>query len=583
MAEKITGKAAQFVFNAESLYRSGSDLSLVKEVTRYEDDEGNIREERSIRTILDQPRKFYLTKKGMRNHEQKKGNERMENLDAYECTQSALATTVNRALNYPCGERPVMSRLGESQYLYGSDVNITTIIKHDLDELYTERYGLYKPFATRAMLDYETDMNYGTEAIIMGSLTMEEDVYLAVTRDYIEGIAPSEEEVTRKFLTAADDQIKEYIEARNITFHVSYHDNEMGVVEKLMGKAHELQPDFLAIWNMKFDIVKMLDACERYGVDPADIFCDPSIPDEFRRFKWQMANQKKEKADGSVQNKDPSDLWHYVDCLASFYIVDAMCLFRTLRAVEQMRASFSLDAILDEMLNISKLKWTGADHITPGSPEWHRFMQAKLPDPMNRLMYMVYCCFDCVSMELLDDKTKDIKLAILTYAGISELKRIKSNPRRLCDDYGFYLQKEYQRVICSTSGNMTEEFDKHTLGKREWIITLCNSLARIGSKGIYVPGYDQLEKRCRIFRYVWDIDISSSYPSNQLALNMDRGTTLAEVVSIGDLSEKEQRRISVNMTNVPSNAVDVAHTVLGMDNLTTLSTKFEDWKASKAA
>lgn len=582
MSERITGRACQFAFNAESLYNQGSDLTMVKEVIRYEDDKGNVREERVIRTIKDKLRPFYLTKKSLRNHEQKKGNERMENLDRYESTQSGLTNAVNRALGYPGGQRPRLSILGRSQYLYGSDVNVTTITKYELDKQYTEQYGLYKPFATRAMLDYETDMVNGTEAIIMGSLTMEQDVYLAVTRDFIDGIANSDEEVTAMFLDAANSEIKEYIEARNITFHVTYHEDDLGVVKELMGKAHELKPDFVAIWNMKFDVTKMLETCERHSVNPADIFVDPDIPDEYRRFKWVPAMQKKEKADGSVMNKDPSDLWHYVDCLASFYIIDAMCTFRMLRAVEQMRASFSLNAILDEMLDLSKLEWSGADHITPGTPEHHRFMQSKQASPMNRLMYKVYCAFDCISMELLDDKTKDIKLAVLTYAGISELKRIKSNPRRLCDDYGFYLQEEYQRVICSTSDNMTEEFDKHTLGKREWIVTLCNSLARSGSKNIYVDGYEQLEKRCRIFRYVWDIDISSSYPSNQLALNMDRGTTLVEVVSIGDMTEKEQRRISVNMTNVPSNAVDIGNKVLGLKDLKTISADFEAYRANKA-
>ena len=65
------------------------------------------------------------------------------------------------------------------------------------------------------------------------------------------------------------------------------------MVVACFNKAHEWKPDFVSIWNLDFDITKVTSALKNGGLDPADVFSDPSVPKEFKFFHYKQGSKQK--------------------------------------------------------------------------------------------------------------------------------------------------------------------------------------------------------------------------------------------------------------------------------------------------
>ena len=142
-----------------------------------------------------------------------------------------------------------------------------------------------------------------------------------------------------------------------------------------------------------------------------------------------------------------------------------MCLYRKLRVAAGNEPSYALNAILDKHLGIRKLNFTEADGLS--QLDWHIFMQRRY-----KVLYLVYNIFDCIAVELLDEKIKDLQSSISIQCEHSEYSKLPSQPRRTCDDLHFYVQKQYGKIIASTSDEMVDELDKYVLPMTDWIVTL---------------------------------------------------------------------------------------------------------------
>ena len=152
--------------------------------------------------------------------------------------------------------------------------------------------------------------------------------------------------------------------------------------------------------------------------------------------------------------------------MAGFYFIDAMCAYKKIRAAKGNEASYSLDYILNKHLGIRKLKFKEADHLS--GLKWHQFMQKNY-----RIEYGIYNLFDCISVELLDEKTKDLRNTVSVLCGFSEFHKYPSQPRRTVDDLHF-LCLQNNLVIATTSDQMEDKLDEYVLGLRDWIVTLAS-------------------------------------------------------------------------------------------------------------
>jgi hypothetical protein len=370
------------------------DLHVIKQIAHYLDGhtEAQIHQVRNFRYP------FWVTKKAYRNHNDKKEWEEIGNVDRFMTTRTGMNQAISRALGQPGLAGMDYRRIARSPYLYGADILSTAVVKKS----YLDKFPKLKTPYSVAVFDTEKDVVNGTNEIIMATLSMGRRVFTAVQKSYLEGVADVHDrahEALYKYLTKMEakdkddnDIIVNLIEKRGIEWELLIVDKEIDIVIECFKRAHEWKPDFVAIWNIDFDIPFVMGACDRAGVDPRDIFSDPSVPEAYRYFKYKQGPKKKKMASGKEMPIKPADQWHTVYTPASFYLIDAMCVYRKLRVAAGELPSYGLDYVLGKEGCIRKLKFEEADGLT--KLDWHIFMQSNY-----KIEYIIYNVVDCISME----------------------------------------------------------------------------------------------------------------------------------------------------------------------------------------
>lgn len=532
------------------------DALFVKEILHNSD--GKIR--RSFRRIDNYQRDFYITKKEFQDHTQKKEFEYLNKLDKHQSNQTQLAKAMFKAIKgYSSKGYVNKTEISSDPFIYGTDVNTPVLLANE----YRVRYPNLSSDSTLAVLDYETDVLNGTDLIISGVLSMKNNLHIAVTKEFLGNLASTAKE---DIINALNLHLKEYMIDRKINNPIiTICDTPAKVVLALMKSAHQWQPDFIGIWNIEFDVKKMLQALELEHIDPAQVFSDPTVPNEFKFCKWREASAFKMTSSGKRTPIHPADRWHSFTAPSSFQFICLMSLFKFIRSRDQQRPKYKLDAILNEFLNLGKLRFKSVpDNIV--ELEWHKVMQRH-----HKIEYMVYMAFDGIGCELLDEKTNDVSRSLRATLGVSELTDLKHNPKRLIDDKHFTLLED-GKVIGSTSGDMRDEFDSLTPSINDWICTLPSELEhRMGRR--LITEYPLLDTN--ITAHAFDVDIISAYPTSEIVLNVSKTTRYLELCKIDGLNTSQTRAIGINLTNVNANALSLAQTCYGFPSLNDLLDKFQ--------
>jgi hypothetical protein len=567
MSKEQIGLECKFAIHIPS--RDGvPDYHLIKEKIHYSDGSSKP----NIKLIKNFKRSFYITKPNKRNHLQKKEWESIDNLLEVQCTQSELRNKVSNVLEKRWS-KDSLRQLNISPYIYGTDITSTAIIKKMYQDKYPEHLSKY----SLATFDVETDVLEGTKRIIIATVIYENKCYTSIDKTFIKGINNVEELILMK----AKKYIGEYITKHNLQIEVNVADNDLEVVKNVFSKIHEWKPDILSIWNMDFDIPRVLETLKKHNVSPEDVLCDPSLPKELRICKYRQGIKKKVTASGQVKPINPSAQWHTLICTASYYVLDAMCCYRFIRSAKQEEPSYSLEAILNKELGIRKLSFEVADKYENNKLKWHEFMQSEY-----KLEYTVYNMFDSLSMIELDDKIKDISYTIATYSEISDFSIFNSQPKRIADSLYFYVKNK--GYILSTLGprqnveinkdekilneiffvddedeNENVEEDHKTLSLRQWIVTLPAHLTVLGLQCIVEDPNIRTGVRC----YVYDSDAVGAYPTASSVSNVSKETTLYEICSIEGIDEVIFRKQNMDFLLGHTNALDYTTTMLNLPRL----------------
>lgn len=433
-SKKVIARECRFAIHIKEKRDQNPDLHLVKEQVHYED--GTV--EPNLRWIKDFKRDAWITNKRFRKYQDKREWTLLEELDNFKVTQSNLRDTVARNLD-KAYSKDHLKKLAQSPYLYGTDITSTSLIK----KMYMDKFPDHNSPFTLATYDVETDVVNGTEEVIMASVIFKKDIYITVKSEFIRGFHNPEQLLQQ----AARKYIGEYLDKHQYTIHLEVAENVVELIKMSFANVHRLKPDWLAIWNMDFDIPKILANLEKYGEDPRDYLCDPSVPKGVRVCNYKQGPKKKVTAAGKVIPINPAAQWHTLVCTASFYVIDAMCAYKHLRLGEQEESSYGLDAILTLKLGIRKLKFAEADAYS--GLRWHQFMQSSY-----KIEYMVYNIFDCLSMVELDAKTKDLAYTLPSFAATTDFANFKSQPRRIADALHFYALE--QGYVMGTVGSVDE-------------------------------------------------------------------------------------------------------------------------------
>jgi hypothetical protein len=457
---------------------SSDDAVFIKERIHFQDGTQTT----NFRQVNNPPMDFYVVKPALRTYREKKIAEPLSRLQKYTTTQRKLPEKLSQALGLRGGKDLPLRRLARSPYVYGADATVATRIK----KKYQERWPDVSSKSTLAVLDIETDVVDSDEFgdIIAISLTCGKHAVLVATEKFLEGTV----DVERRLFAAIDKHIGEDIRQREITVDFKVVDSPAAAVKYVMQRAHELEPDFMACWNINFDLPKLIATVQEEGLDVGQVFCDPRVPYEFRNPRYIEGTENKVTSSGKQQPLSPHERWHTFDVPSTFYWVDAMIVYAMIRKAAGMESSYKLDDVLDKNIKRQKLKFDGAKGKS--GREWHYVMQTQY-----KIEYLVYNLFDSIGVELLDEKTMDLQLTLPELVGFGEIHTFKSTPKQLADDLHFFCL-ENQMVLCSISDQMLDPLDEYVISREGWIITLPSHL--VEENGIFVcSDFPELRSQAR--------------------------------------------------------------------------------------
>ena len=547
--DRIKAREAKFIMHLPEIPDFRPDVHIVKEVLHMEDG----RLVPNLRVIEHFKRPFWVTKEPYRKHKQKKESEELNKVNKYYATQSRLAKEIGARLGNGYIGVKTMRDVANSPYLYGCDVDSRTFLKKKYLDTYPDAVSSYHV----ATLDIETDTIDGDIAII--SLSTREKIYTAINKKYLDGQKNVEKQLRYMF----DKYIPKTDITKNIEIEYDILDNEMQLIKGTLKRAHEWKPDFIAIWNIDYDIPYMLKVCKKYGVDPKDIFSDPTLPKNLRYFEYKEGQKKRVTESGVFKPVNPEEQWHVVRCPATFYWIDAMSAHRYIRVGgKSMPGGYSLDNILKAELGdkFQKLKFESDETENIQGIEWHQYMLKNKP-----LEYTIYNQWDNISMLQLDEHTKDLSNTLPLLSGVSSFDIFNSGPKRIIDAmHFFYLE---QGMVLGTKPPMID--DDKILGLGDWIVLLPSS--RIKENGMKCVA-ENPNLITNVRAHVADADQVSGYPSNTQAANVSKDTTSREVINIKGVDKDVFKQQNINILFGQVNTLEYANTLFSFPTLEELDT-----------
>lgn len=438
-----------------------TDYHYVKEKITYEDGTTS----KNFKLYKDFQLPFYITKPHFQNHKDKKESEMIEKLNVYSSNYNLRHKTIASRLGSKYIGAKSMRDVVDSPYLYGTDIDSRAIIK----KLYMEKYPEVNSKNDIVVLDIE--VNTETDEMIIISIASEQEVYVAILESLVEGIRKVDEQL--HFLY--DEYIPKTDVTKNIKPVFEIFKTEIDMLKAVLSRLHKWQPEFVAIWNIDYDLPYLINVCKKYHVDPKDIFSDPSLDPELRYFQYKQGKKVKLTESGVHKPIDPQEQWHVVHAPCSWYFIDAMCAYYFIRVgTKKIPGGYSLNNILEKELgkNMKKLKFEDDKTESLTGIDWHRYMVENKP-----LEYIIYNAWDTMSILELDNKTKDLSNTISVLAGVSSFDIFDSGPKKIIDALHFFYI-DNGRVL-GVKGVRDKEMED--LGLDLWIMILNNTMIKNSS------------------------------------------------------------------------------------------------------
>ena len=554
----------------------GSDAVVIKVHRHFED--GSVKPEI---TIVDKPRRsFYVTKPAFRNHKFKKERESIDRLDRYVVPNSRLAEELNKVLNGDHKRSKYLSipKLCDSQYVYGADISIETLIKHNFQQKF-EASGLNATPLTTGFLDIETDVLSGNNNINIITVTHENRVYTAILDDFITIKQPDgsfrkgsldeviefstktldchiNELLTEHVKKNPKSRLKQQVEANPFEYFYYVGRTVIDLIKWIYKQIHNNRTDFIGVWNINFDIPKILTPIKEEGLSPEDIFCPPELSSNFRYVKYQADEKKTD----SIFKK-----WHWLHATSYSQFIDSQNLYCILRTVKGGEiGGYKLDNVLKSNDLGGKLTFKDdnpdIEHLA--ELDWHRYMQRN-----EALKYIVYNQFDCISLQLMEWKNSDLSsMSIL--GGVSQLCKWTRQTRKMADSLYFDLLSS-GHIIASAGQNMETEFDA-LIDNTGGAVLRPERTSNIGIK-IFS---DRPDITTMLHTFVGDVDFSGMYPQCLIILNASKDTKISCGISIDGMTRDETLRYYSLIIGMRENAVLLGTNYFGLPGYEELASRF---------
>lgn len=522
------------------------------------------RRENKFISIEDYKQPFYVVKEKYRKFKQPKDYIDKRMCKEFSSSRARLAYNISKTLNGIPDPRAELRQMKGSPYVFGCEQTTPVVFK----QLYFDRYPQYQetePY-TMAAYDVETDMFSERQEVMMASVTFKDKAYFAARRGWYE--EPDDETILRKLKEAETTHLKEILDERGCTVQYELFDNEGEVVAACVGKFHEWQPDWITSWNATYDMEKNEEALLFNHIDPAKVYCDPSIPDEYKYYKLDKGRTHKEKENGDKQSLESQEKFPTVRTMASWQWADAMSFYAIKRAPKGKLDSYKLEAIAQKEKVPGKMHPTEGSEYPPNTPEWHKHMQR-----YHKYIYSMYNINDNFVIEDINNKTDDFTYSLPMLIKSSEYFNYPSQPRVISDALSFIALKNGYVWGC-VSGRKGNPYEDMLPDLRDWIALLeTEKNADFGR--VLFEGLNDVISRAR--GITDDIDVTGAYPTGTVALNISNKTTRMEVVKIQGADRMKFREIAVNYASSPeANAIGLCNSLFRFPQADTVTSVFEE-------
>lgn len=553
-----------------SVHRDGeiSDMLTIKEYVTLNDG----RRLPTLRQVRNFKRPYWVTKPPFRDHPDKIEFEDMSRLDMFRSTQIELRRDICFRLGQGNPSNP-LKQLARSPYLYGLDPGPEVFMKQS----YMNRWpDAFQPNRV-TVIDAETDMfKEGFQPILWSSVN-DEEIVLYYDRMWCLAHTNYEDAVREEFYAILDQwvgMIKNKLTNEKTGEYPSFIDDiyklplrfvqnegSFGITQDCVNYLHFTQPDIVTGWNVFFDATVIRDTCIAAGRDPADLMSDPRVPYEYRGAAFIQGPQTKKMSSGREMRLDPQERWNVILNTASWKMQDAMQVYWQLRKAKgKETGGYGLDAILSRQLGCGKLKYPVEDSQVPANtPHWHMDMQKNY-----KVRYGVYNIIDSLGVWVLDKKNNDLSSQISSLAGPCDYSKFNSQPTINAIDMLFSVMKKRQKIICSTSDQMEDDFDSMVPSKEGMIVTFPSH--NVEDTGLFLFE-DMPEVRSTVHGACADADVETTYPTAEIVQNLSKETQMMEPCRVRGAGRETLRLAGINLTGGQVNAIEIVETVCKMPTL----------------
>lgn len=552
MDKKIKHRECKFVLKIPDTIPIEDDIHIVKEIVTYEDGT----KEPKLNIIKNFKRAFWITKPIYQNYKQKKESEPLSRLDEFTSTQKDLYKNIASRLGQRYIGAKSLRDVSKSPYVYGIDVDTKAIIKNAYQKKYPNVFTNF----TLAVLDIE--VNVDTNDLVIISIAKDTEVYIAI----LDKIIPNKRHIEEQLKYLYDEHIPKTEYNKNIVPKFELFPNELQMIISVFRKLHKWKTDFIAIWNIEYDIPFIVNKLKEYNVDPKLIFSHPEIPKDLKYFEYKQGNKVKKTDSGVHKLMSPEEQWHIVKTPSYSYWIDAMCVHRYVRVGgKSVAGGYSLNNILEKELGkeYKKLKFEDENTSLLSGIDWHRYMLAKRP-----LEYIIYNVWDVLSMLELDNKTKDLATSMPALSEICSFDIFNSGPKKIIDLLHYFYLRNGRVLGCRDA---TSKEDDNILPLSGWIVIQESAYIK-DSDMQYIEEYKNSNN---IKSNVADLDAVSSYPSDILAANVSKDTTHKEVISIGNVEFEDFLKQNINLFFGKVNDVEYCSTMMNFPTLDDLNLEYK--------
>lgn len=514
--------------------------------------------------IIDDPmRKVYITKNGLREEDQ---NDKLlcvpiDDCDMYTIPNWDIKEQLQKIVKgYSTGYIRISDLMNDYNVFGGVDIPIQVLIKQ-------HTYNLHKAIASDYRVggfDIETNIvpdtmfassAPGDEIIIINYVTPDLKIYSGVLSKFVEKY--TKEYVINKIKTTLPvfrDNLNEKARGIYDTFtpelHYKVFDTEPELFRWIFDNIHMDKPDYVMIWNMSFDIPRILERMEALHLNPRDYFCHPDIPRRHRVFNYRQDNNK------NLQHV--SHAWHVVEASGYTGWLDAMCLYSRLRKHKGVEDSYSLEAITTKFLGTGKLQFEEAGHYV---------MQTERQDE-----YCAYGVIDSILLVLLECINKDI-VQLHTLMAYSDLPSFAHQTVQLRDRFFDYC-KHRNLVPASRMGKVEYETDASIVNVGGNVLepglawrTGVNKVAELHGK------VDNVVSKLQYV--VLDLDVTSEYPSLARALNICKDTKVLTLLGIEGFNKTDIVDFCGHLLAAKENAVYLCNKYLNLPDYKEMGELFD--------